>query len=207
MDGTCAKATDECSTERAGRAAAALRHGVRCGFQRRPPGRAHDALGGPRHIFRATDRAARTPFDAYHYRIIYQTYHAMRDVLWPLRRVRGTAILPFQYARLGTARRVVMETCPGSTLKRLGLPHQSYKQPEGGPLTAKRKRTRKAILAGLEPHIEIAPEHRPRIARDPGGDALDAVVAAVGAYAAWRSVDHAAVARCGRTRREGYLYV
>jgi hypothetical protein len=43
--------------------------------------------------------------------------------------------------------------------------------------------------------------------RDPGGDALDAVVAAVGAFAAWRSVDHAAVARCGRTRREGFLYV
>jgi hypothetical protein len=165
-----------------------------------------DALGGPRHIFRATDRAARTPFDAYHYRIIYQTYHAMRDVLWPLRRVRGTAILPFQYARLGTARRVVMETCPGSTLKRLGLPHQNYKQPEGGPLTAKRKRTRQAILAGLEPHIEIAPEHRRRIARDPGGDALDAVIAAVGGSSSFAATDHAAVARDPRFRREGFLY-
>ncbi|HKG92563.1 MAG TPA: hypothetical protein VKA84_11745 [Gemmatimonadaceae bacterium] len=165
-----------------------------------------DALGGPRHIFRATDRAARAPFDAYHYRIIYQTYHAMRDVLWPLRRVQGTVILPFQYARLASARRVVMETCPGSTLKRLGLPHQNYKQPEGGPLTARRKRTRREILAGLERHIEIPAQHRLRIARDPGGDALDAVIAAVGGSTSFAATDHAAVGRDSRFRREGFLY-
>jgi hypothetical protein len=58
----------------------------------------------------------------------------MRDVLGPLLRHRSTAILPFHYRRLAAARRVVVETCPSSTLKRLGLPHQNYKQPAGGPL-------------------------------------------------------------------------
>jgi hypothetical protein len=165
------------------------------------------ALGGPQHIYRATDRAARAPFDAYHYRIIYQTYHGMRDVLYPLSRVRETAVMPFHHRRLATARRVLVETCQASTLKRLALPHQNYKQPEGGPLTALRRRTRRAILAGLAPHVEIADRHRRVIARDPGGDALDAVIAAVGARASWQTTDHAAVARDARYRREGFLYV
>ena len=164
------------------------------------------ALGGPMHIRRATDRAARAPFDPYHYRIIYQTFHAMRDVVAPLTRVRETAVLPFQYARLPRARRVVVEACPSSTLKRLGLPHQNYKQPAGGALAPKRRRTRRAILVGLAPHVEISPAHRRVIARDPGGDALDAVIAAVGASLTWRALDHGAVARDARVRREGYLY-
>jgi hypothetical protein len=164
------------------------------------------SLGGAGHIYRATDRAARTPFDAYHYRVVYQTFHGMRDVLWPAARVRETAILPFQHRRLGGARRVVVETCQSSTLKRLGLPHQNYKQPEGGPLTERRRRTRHAILAGLAPHVAVPDALRRRMMRDPGGDALDAVIAAAGAWEAYRATDHAAVARDSRFSREGYQY-
>ena len=82
-------------------------------------------LGGANHIRRLTDSEAKTPFDCYHYRIIYQTFHGMRDVLGPLRADPATAILPFQYRRLASARRVLVEACPSSTLKRLGLPHQN----------------------------------------------------------------------------------
>lgn len=32
-------------------------------------------LGGPMHVRRPTDREERTPFDAYHYRIIFQTFY------------------------------------------------------------------------------------------------------------------------------------
>src|SRR4051794_30611877 len=39
--------------------------------------------GGPKHIRRLTDMQELTPFDAYHYRIIYQTFYGMRDVLGP----------------------------------------------------------------------------------------------------------------------------
>src|SRR5581483_2609318 len=113
------------------------------------------ALGGPNHIRRLTDSEEKAPFDPYHYRIIYQTFYGMRDVLGPLRRRRHTAILPFQYRRLSSARRVLVEACPASTLKRLGLPHQNYKQPEGGPLVAKRLRTRRAILDGLSKQVAI----------------------------------------------------
>jgi hypothetical protein len=163
-------------------------------------------LGGANHIRRVTDTQVLTPFDCYHYRIIYQTFHAMRDVLLPLSRSRGTAVPPFQYPKVMRAERVVVETCPSSTLKRLRLPHQNYKQPAGGPLTAKRRRTRGAILARLSRHVRISPIHRRQIMRNPGGDAIDAVLAALGAAQAWQTTDHAAVARHPRHPREGFIY-
>ena len=43
--------------------------------------------------------------------------------------------------------------------------------------------------------------------RNPGGDALDAVIAAVGAWRAVQAADHAAIARHPRYKREGRLYV
>jgi len=163
-------------------------------------------LGGKMHIRRATDSEAKAPFDCYHYRIIYQTFHGMRDVLAPLARRRGTAILPFHYRRLAAARRVILESCPSSTLKRWRAPHQNYKQPAGGPLTKIRRRTRRAILSVLSRHVEMSDAHRRVIMRNGGGDALDAVIAAAGAWEAYRSADHAAIARHPRYRREGYLY-
>jgi Protein of unknown function (DUF429) len=139
--------------------------------------------------------------------MFYQTFYGMRDVLGPLARVRRTAILPFHYRRLPTARRVLVEACPSSTLKRLGLPPNNYKQPEGGPLTRKRLRTRRAILGGLARHVTIPDTHRRVIMRNGGGDALAAVIAAVGAAHAWQACDHRQVARHPRYSREGRLYV
>jgi hypothetical protein len=165
------------------------------------------ALGGPNHIRRLTDREEKAPFDCYHYRIIYQTFYGMRDVLGPLGKVRGTAILPFQYRRLASARRVLTEACPASTLKRLGLPHNNYKQPEGGPLTRKRLRVRRTILDGLSGRVEISAAQRRAIMRNGGGDALDAVIAAVGVLRAWAAANHWHVARHPRYPREGRLYV
>ena len=42
--------------------------------------------------------------------------------------------------------------------------------------------------------------------RDPGGDAIDAVLAALGAAQAFASVDHSAISRHARYPREGHLY-
>ncbi len=130
----------------------------------------------------------------------------MRDVLGPLRQTRHTAILPFHYRRLPTARRVLVEACPSSTLKRLGLPHHTYKQPEGGPLLGKRRRTRRAILDGLARHVRLGDRERRVMMRNGGGDALDAVVA-VGVAQAWQGADHRLIARHPRYRREGRLFV
>jgi hypothetical protein len=165
------------------------------------------ALGGPNHIRRLTDSEEKAPFDPYHYRIIYQTFYGMRDVLGPLRRRQRTAILPFQYRRLAAAQRVLVEACPASTLKRLGLPHQNYKQPEGGRLTAKRNRTRQAILDGLATRVWMSEAHRRVMMRNAGGDALDSLIAAVGAARSWQESDHRQIARHRRYPREGRLYV
>lgn len=164
------------------------------------------ARGREMHIRRITDRETRTPFDCYHYRIVYQTFHGMRDVLRVLRTDPATAVLPFQYARLPSAGRVVVEACPSSTLKRWGLPHRNYKEPAAKRVSAPKARTRRAILAGLEPLIEIQPGDRKRLLANPGGDALDAVIAAVGAAQRFAEVDHSAIRRHPRYGREGYVF-
>ena len=163
-------------------------------------------LGREMHIRRTTDTDARTPFDCYHYRIIYQTFHGMRDVLLPLATAPRTAVVPFQYRKVATADRIVTEACPGSVLKRLKLPHQNYKQPAGGPLTPKRRQTRGVIFDGLGPLMAIDASLRRRMMRNPGGDALDAAIAAVGAWQRWTTADHAAIRRHPRYSREGYLF-
>ena len=138
---------------------------------------------------------------------MYQFFYGVRDVLGPLWGTRGTAVLPFQYRRLTGARRVLVEACPSSTLKRLKLPHQNYKQPAGGPLAARRLRTRRVILDGLARLVRVDDRHRRVMMRNPGGDAIDAVLAAVGAAQAWTVADHRAIAQHARYPREGFLYV
>jgi hypothetical protein len=162
---------------------------------------------GPRmHVYRATDRETKTPFDCYHYRIVYQMFHGMRDVLAKLDADPSTAILPFRFDRLARARRIVVEACPGSTLKRLGLPHQNYKQPSGGPLEARRIRTRHTILDAIATHVSFEATHRRVMMRDPGGDAMDALIAAVGAWQAWQRADLQAIASHPRYPREGLVF-
>lgn len=163
------------------------------------------ALGGKLHIRRETDRITRTPFDCYHYRIIYQTFHGMRDVLASVADDRSTAVVPFNRIN-GSTRRVVVEACPGSTLKRLGLPHQMYKQPTGGALTRRRRMARHAILDGLQGAIQIDERFRRRIMRNPGGDALDAVIAAVGASAGWREWSAGRTPALPRYLLEGLIF-
>jgi hypothetical protein len=159
------------------------------------------------HVRRATDVEAKAPFDTFHYRLIYQTFFGMRDVIGPLCRTPKTAVLPFQYRRLPTAERVVVECCPSSVLKKLGLPHQNYKQPAGGPLTRVRKATRHRLFDWLDTEVVIPPTLRRVVMRNPGGDALDAVIAAVGAANAIATADHTAIAKHPRYRHEGHLYV
>jgi len=160
-----------------------------------------------KHIMRVCDTEARTPFDTFHYRIIYQTFFGMRDVIDPLRQTRGTAVLPFQYRKLRTAKRVLVECCPGSVLKREGVPYQNYKQPTGGPLTRKRRLTRHAILDWLAGVVKFDARFRRVMMRNSGGDAMDAVIAAVGAARAVRSTDHRAIARHPRYCHEGHIFV
>jgi len=161
-------------------------------------------VGDKLHIRRTTDLETKTPFDCYHYRIICQTFHGMRDVLGKLVGTTGTIIPPFD--RVKRFDRAVVESCPGSTLKRWNAPHNNYKQPAGGPLEAKRIKNRKLILAALAQRIDIAPAFLRTIQRNPGGDALDAVLAAVGVWEAWNASDWRAIEQHPRYSREGKVF-
>ncbi|MGF1633627.1 MAG: DUF429 domain-containing protein [Phycisphaerae bacterium] len=166
-----------------------------------------EGKGFGKHVRRATDKASKTPFDCYHYRIVYQTYHGMLDVLRPAAAVPGVAVLPFMYAALPAARRVVVEACPSSTLKRLGLPHQRYKQPAAPEPDAAARAVRQTILRGLKPFVNISPGQRKVMLQNPGGDAMDAVIAAVGGWAGFCRTDHPALANDDRHPREGYVFM
>ena len=83
-------------------------------------------LGEKLHLRRDTDIETKTPFDCYHYRIVCQTFHGMRDVLLPLRSRRGVAVVPLEMRKMARAETIVVEACPGSTLKRMGLPRFDF---------------------------------------------------------------------------------
>jgi hypothetical protein len=165
------------------------------------------SLGHAMHVRRQTDRETQTPFDCYHYRIIYQTFHGMRDVLLPLAKQPRTCVMPFQYSRFANALRYVVEACPSSTLKRMKLPHRLYKQSGGKPPTDDHKRVRRVILDRLthptQGCVNLKAEHVEIVMTDSGGDAMDAVIAAVGTHFDFRFADHASIRRHDRYPREG----
>ncbi len=169
---------------------------------------ADDALlrFGVRHVRRETDRINRTPFDSYHYRIVYQTFHVMRDVCRVLSRDAHTAILPFDYTRLGEAERVVVETCPSSTLKRLGLPFRGYKQPGKAPVAPEKVKVRAVLLAALRERMEVPAEFAEQALLNPGGDALDAILAAWGTFESLSTSDHECLRSDAQVCREGWVY-
>jgi hypothetical protein len=168
------------------------------------------ARGHRLHVRRSTDLETKTPFDCYHYRIIYQTFHGMRDVLLPLVGDASSCVLPFQYRSMGTAERWIVEACPSSTLKRLGLPYRRYKQSAGKEPTVDQVNVRRTIVDHLIDRqvgcIAIPRRFRDIMFNDSGGDALDAVLAAVGSYTDFIHCDHAAIARHARYKREGRVY-
>lgn len=157
------------------------------------------------HVRRDTDRETKTPFDCYHYRIICQTFYGMRNVMAPLRGSPGTILPPFDDMEQPFERAIV-ESCPGSTLKRWGAPHNNYKQPQGGPLEPKRLRNRRLILDAIRVHAQLNAGTVRKIQRNGGGDALDAVLAAVGGWESWQSTDPAALREHPRYRREGRIF-
>jgi hypothetical protein len=161
---------------------------------------------GVRHVRRETDRRSRTPFDSYHYRIVHQTFHVIRDVCGELARDSKTSILPFDYANLCAAERVVVETCPSSTLKRLELPFRGYKQPGKRPITRERRAVRTTILDALRERMTVPEPLAKKALADPGGDALDSILAALGTFESLRATDHEALSADLRLCREGWVY-
>lgn len=167
-----------------------------------------ESVNGTKHVRRATDRETQTPFDCYHYRIIYQTFHGMRDILGAVAGERSVCVLPFQYrkAMRQAPAKILLEACPSSTLKRWGLPHRNYKQSGGRAPAEIHRRNRREILRWIDQYVSISSHRRRVIMNDPGGDALDAVLAGLGAWLGFESADHLAIVKNSRYRHEGYVY-
>ena len=162
-------------------------------------------LGDKMHIRRQTDQETKTPFDCYHYRIIYQTFHGMRDVMLPLAKEPRVAVAPFSPATKLTEV-VVVEACPGSSLKRWKLPHNNYKQPTGGELTDKRVATRQTLMRFLKSRVELTRSQQSKMMLNPGGDAFDSVIAAVGSLEAFLNSDLSHDVNHARYPYEGKVY-
>jgi Protein of unknown function (DUF429) len=152
------------------------------------------AAAGGRELRRQTDMDARTPFSPYNLRLFRQTYHALR-LLAPLVSSGAVRVAPMQLPGDGVP--TVVEVCPASTLKRLGL----YSPYKGRRLAGARHR----LLAALEAEgmVSIAEDARARAVADPGGDAVDGIVAAV---AARRAAEGPVPTDGSAWRSEGFVY-
>jgi hypothetical protein len=135
-----------------------------------------------RELRRVTDRETRTPWSAYNRRLYRQTYFGIAHVLSPLVRDGAVCVLPMQRASAGLP--WLVEVCPASMLKQEGLAG-GYKRGARRE-RAGRRAARRRILRHFESTVpvRVAPTPRSAVLDDPGGDALDSVIAAVGAHRA-----------------------
>lgn len=139
---------------------------------------------GGHELKRATDVDARVPFASYNLRLYRQTYYGIRDLLAPLVAERSAAVVPMMSPRPDRA--MVLEVCPASALKRLGL-YRSYKGRGSGLMDA-----RASILDMLLARDDLdltENDLRDVIIADPEGDALDSLIAATITYWAVRAPD------------------
>lgn len=177
------------------------------------------AAMGRRELRRRTDREAATLLSPYNLRIYRQTFHGMVEVLSPLRRRPEVAVLPFDRltAGRGDGQRLpfnraagglqhiyVMEVCPASLLAALALPASGYKGRGGGAGARRQAIFTHLVRAGLVRPVPRA--LRRRIVEQSGGDALDALLAAVAAWRGYRGHDHGALRADPDFGREGFVY-
>lgn len=173
--------------------------------------RASDAHGV--ELKRATDgpTGASSP---YSFITRYQTLHGMRDVLAPLVRDERVAVPPMLPTDPSSNdagsdpdglpdRPAVVEVYPAATLRALDLPDRKYKDDASYPDAPARRRR---ILEGLvDWGVTLDGVSGDRLLSDSGGDALDALVAAVGVT---RAVATDLAVDDGRYDPvEGYIYL
>ena len=156
------------------------------------------AKTGQRELRRQTDRDAKTPFSPYNLRLYLQTYHGIRDLLAPLVAADDVRVLPMQSA--ASDRPWLIEICPASTLKRLGI-SQPYK---GRGLNAARASLLDQVEAALSMHVPDA--IREIATLDVEGDALDSLIAAAATFDALRDGRLSSGAATSDHAIEGFVY-
>ncbi|WP_255150657.1 DUF429 domain-containing protein [Halorarius halobius] len=161
--------------------------------------RAKRRTGGERtYLKRATD--ARTGAQSpYHWLVAAQTFYGIRDVVAPL--ASEVSVEPMAPSPDATS---LLEAYPAATLRALGLPSRRYKNDGDHPGAHERRET---ILEGLrEWGVSLANGVERVLLDDTGGDALDAVVAAVATARAARE-EFAVEDTDAYDPLEGYIYV
>ncbi len=130
---------------------------------------------------RIADRVAKTPMSPYNERLFHQTYAGIAHVLAPL--IGRAAIAPFD--EVDPDKPLIVETCPASSLKALGIEHRQYKQSKKDKAAECRQGRIRIVESLIARRLVLVPGAlRERIIADKGGDALDSVIAALGAIAA-----------------------
>jgi hypothetical protein len=130
-----------------------------------------------REIRRAADRDAKTPFNSYNLRIYRQTWWGIAHLVGPLVSAGQAIVRPFQPLPARPCP-ILIEACPACSLKALGF-YPAYK----GRMPVHRL-ARKAVLGRLiATGLMDAPSRRLQaiMLDNAGGDALDAVIAALAA--------------------------
>ncbi len=121
---------------------------------------------------RAADDEARAPFSPWNLRVYRQTFFGVRDLLAPLVRERRARVVPMQRPLADLP--AVVEACPASTLKAAGL----YVPYKGAAPSLARARRRIVNWIEAAARVDLSPGARATNVADPGGDALDSVLAA-----------------------------
>ena len=170
------------------------------GMRERLKSSARSMPGEGVELKRRTDRTvgASSPYSFITY---YQTLYGIRDVLAPLVESGSVSVPPMD----APDERNVLEVYPAGTLRRLGTIDTAYKDGADGA-TAKRREILDR-LSGTDAGaivVDLPASIRDTAVEEPGGDALDSVVAAV-------ATARAARGGFGTERpydgREGYIYV
>jgi hypothetical protein len=156
---------------------------------------------GRSELKRVTDREARTPFSPYNLRLYRQTYYGIGMVLGPLVKEAAVSVLPMQRAE--PDRPWLLEICPASTLKRLGL----YVPYKGRGETFRARRWRILSLLEEAEGLTLADDAlRAAMVEDTGGDALDSVLAAWATARALGDASRLAAPATSVYATEGYVY-
>jgi hypothetical protein len=145
---------------------------------------------------RVTDKEAGTPWCAFNIRLRHQTFHGLSGLLGPLVAADHAIVLPMQQSRAD--RPWIVETCPASVL--ISLKHRPpYKGRQ-------RQANRVALideLARRNVFLPLPPDIQERVIENPGGDALDSILAAAATAAALREIE---AGRGGGDALEGRVY-
>ena len=165
-------------------------------FQEKCTSRALEiSLGQRKELKRETDDKARTPFSPYNLKIFKQTYYGISELLYPLVSGELVCVLPMQEPDVGKP--WLLEICPASTLKHLNFYRFQYK--------GRYERHREARRQLLKRVMRVGPVRLGRgdlsdiVIDDPGGDALDSIIAALATYQALKTMVLYPI--------EGYVYV